>query len=75
MKKLIIESKTYGRHEVLYDDEDHELVSKHKWYLRKDYSRKREGIRGSDCNGNFERVWFVFVVVEYIKNKPNSFKK
>jgi hypothetical protein len=42
MKKLIIESKTYGRHEVLYDDEDHELVSKHKWCLMKDHTRKRE---------------------------------
>jgi|SRR5687767_13498900 hypothetical protein len=31
MKTLIINSKTYGRHEVFYDDEDHEKVSKHIW--------------------------------------------
>jgi hypothetical protein len=42
MKKLIIESKTYGRHEVLLDDEDYEWVSKHKWSLQKDHTRKRE---------------------------------
>jgi len=42
MKKIIIENKTHGTHEVLLDDEDYEWVSKHKWYLLKDYSRKRE---------------------------------
>lgn len=31
MKTIIINSKTYGRHEVYYNDEDHELVSKFIW--------------------------------------------
>lgn len=35
MKKLLIYSKKHGTHTVLYDDEDHELISKHKWYLKK----------------------------------------
>ena len=42
MKKLIIESKTHGTFEVLLDDEDYEWVSKYKWSLLKDRSRKRE---------------------------------
>ena len=33
MKKIIIESKTHGRHEVLLDDEDYEWVSKHRWQV------------------------------------------
>lgn len=33
MKKLNIHSKTYGDFIVLYDDEDHELISKYTWHL------------------------------------------
>lgn len=32
-KVIIINSKKYGRHEVLVDDEDFELVSKYRWCL------------------------------------------
>lgn len=32
---LIIKSKKYGHHEVIYDDADHELISSYKWRLRK----------------------------------------
>lgn len=31
MKKIIIESKRHGRHEVLVDDEDYQNVSQWKW--------------------------------------------
>jgi hypothetical protein len=42
MKKYIIKSKTHGSREVLLDDEVYEWVSKYKWSLTKDYTRKRE---------------------------------
>ena len=42
MKKIIIESKTYGTFEVLLDDEDYEWAKEHKWSVKKDYSCKRE---------------------------------
>lgn len=42
MKKIIIESKTHGRYEVLLDDEDYEWAKEYKWSLQKDYSCKRE---------------------------------
>tara|TARA_R110002020_G_scaffold381765_2_gene592662 strand:+ start:616 stop:1197 length:582 start_codon:yes stop_codon:yes gene_type:complete len=42
MKKLIVENKVHGSREVLLDDDVYEWASKYKWYLRKDYSRKRE---------------------------------
>ena len=35
MGQLTIHSKKYGDHVVLYDDEDHDLISKHNWYLDK----------------------------------------
>ena len=35
MKKIIIESKTYGTFEVLVDDEDYERLMEHKWYAAK----------------------------------------
>lgn len=35
MKKIIINSPKYGRHEVLVDDEDYELASKYRWSLSK----------------------------------------
>lgn len=54
--ELNIVSKKYGTHTVYYDDEDHELVGRYKWCLRKfrtrnyaianvvDYSGKRKQI-------------------------------
>jgi len=33
--ELIINSPKYGQFVVLYDEEDHEKISKHKWYLSK----------------------------------------
>lgn len=33
--ELIINSPKHGAHIVLYDDDDHELISKHKWYIHK----------------------------------------
>ena len=35
MKKIIIESKTHGRHEVLVDDEDYDHLNEHKWHVHK----------------------------------------
>lgn len=35
MKKLLIHSPKHGTHTVLYDDEDHELISKYHWYPHK----------------------------------------
>ena len=35
MKKIRIPSKTYGTHYVLVDDEDFEMLSRHKWHLRR----------------------------------------
>jgi hypothetical protein len=37
MKKIIIESKTYGTHEVLLDDEDYDRLNEHKWCVQRDY--------------------------------------
>lgn len=42
MKKLTIENKVHGSREVLLDDDVYEWASKYKWYLMKDYTRKRE---------------------------------
>lgn len=43
MPELVIDSKTYGEHTVLFDEEDRELVESYKWNIRKDknnyYSR------------------------------------
>lgn len=33
MKKLYLTSKRLGVREVLYDDQDHNLIASHKWYL------------------------------------------
>lgn len=33
MKKLIIHSPKHGKHVVLYDDEDHDLIRKKKWHI------------------------------------------
>jgi len=38
MKELVLHSKKHGTHTVLYDDEDHDLISKYHWNL---YSSKR----------------------------------
>jgi hypothetical protein len=35
MKEIEINSKKYGTHKVLVDDEDYEELSKYKWYLSK----------------------------------------
>lgn len=34
MGSFWIDSPTYGRHEVLYDDEDWELIKDHQWWLK-----------------------------------------
>lgn len=33
--ELIIKSPKYGEHVVLYDEQDHELINKYRWHLRK----------------------------------------
>ena len=33
MKKIIIESRTHGRHEVLLDDEDYDRLNEHKNHI------------------------------------------
>lgn len=33
MKRLIINSSEFGEQTVLYDDDDHELISKYHWYI------------------------------------------
>lgn len=35
MKSLIINSKKFGKVAVIYDDDDHEVVSKYNWYIVK----------------------------------------
>jgi hypothetical protein len=41
MKTLTIESKTYGTHHVLLDDEDYDrVVAEGKWHVNKDKTRK-----------------------------------
>lgn len=35
MKKIIVNSKTHGRQEILLDDTDLELISKYKWHVSK----------------------------------------
>jgi len=39
-KQLIIESKTHGTFTVLYDAEDHDKVSAHRWRAQKDSKNK-----------------------------------
>jgi len=39
-KELIIESKTHGTFTVLYDAEDHDKVSAHRWFGSKDRTNK-----------------------------------
>ena len=39
MKKIKIISKKYGIHYALVDDEDFELVSKHKWHIHKGHGK------------------------------------
>lgn len=58
MKAIVIHSKTYGRKEVLVDDEDYELVSQYKWNLDKiPNSNKFYAIhsfnKGKDENGTY----------------------
>lgn len=36
MKTITLKSDTLGTHCLLYDDSDHDLVSKYKWYLVKE---------------------------------------
>lgn len=46
MKKIIINSKKHGVHEVLLDDEDYDSISKYKWYVIKNkntfYAQRNE---------------------------------
>ena len=35
MKIIEVESKTHGKHQILLDDEDYEVYSKYKWFLKK----------------------------------------
>jgi len=43
MKRIIIESKVHGTHEVLLDDEDYEWASKYNWFVNKQGSPTYKG--------------------------------
>lgn len=50
MGQLTINSKKHGKCIILYDDEDRELISKHKWYITKQdcrmYATSRDYSKG-----------------------------
>lgn len=53
---FIIESKKYGKFEVLIDDEDSEKVLKYKWYIAYDYSSRNKKL--SRVYTYYKGKWF-----------------
>lgn len=56
MKKIIINSKTHGIKTVLIDDEDYELVIKHKWFVIKGVNTFYV-VRNCYRTGKQKRLW------------------
>ena len=56
MPKLVIESKTYGTHTVLFDEEDRELVESHTWHIDK-HNRGRTFYANTNirCDDGYKR--------------------
>lgn len=42
MGRIIVRSKKFGEKVILFDDQDYELISHYKWYLKKSYKSKPE---------------------------------
>ncbi len=40
MKTLFLHSKKHGDHEILYDDEDEQIISQHVWHIKKYYRNR-----------------------------------
>jgi hypothetical protein len=74
MKKIEINSKTYGTKYVLVDDEDYDLVNKYKWNLDKMDGDKFYAIhsvnKGRDETGKFR--YTSFKIHRLIMNFPKS---
>jgi len=76
MKKIIIESKTYGTHEVLLDDEDYEWAKEYNWHLNiqrnetaivpKYYARRRIGL---DATGKQKNILLHREILKPIKRQ------
>ncbi len=62
MKEIVINSKKYGCHAVMVDDEDYELVSSKAWYLKRSantyYAVTNEYINGLHKHPKMHRVIF-----------------
>jgi hypothetical protein len=89
MKKIIIESKTHGRHEVLLDDEDYEWAKEYKWCANKVYRIKNKDkfyVRRNsprDSNGKQDKIHLHRVItnapkgmsVDHINGNPLDNRK
>lgn len=59
MNKIIIESKTYGTHEILLDDEDCDRVDRFgSWHLAVDRRAKKRGIERYNIKCHKTGKWF-----------------
>jgi|TARA_R110000824_G_scaffold14877_1_gene63025 hypothetical protein len=85
MKKIIIESKTHGRHEVLVDDEDYDHLNEHKWHVHKTIEGTFYAVRKSpiDSNGKQSSIFIhrgitnapKGMVVDHINGNPLDNRK
>jgi len=75
-KELLIESPKHGSFVVLYDAEDEELISAHRWVLRID--QKPEGRRRAKKNGKLRKIrYYVTTQIPHpdggwVKVKPSA---
>lgn len=64
MMKLIIDSKTHGKKEVLYDDEDCDKISKYRWRLHKNQAGNFYAIaHGPVINGKEKSIRMHHVIM------------